>query len=227
MNPIKHLPNTLTLGNLLCGCAGIVCAFTRPELPLAWFVWAACLFDFLDGFSARLLNVSSAIGKELDSLADVVSFGVLPSVQMFLMMGGTTGGPIAWTGFALAAFAALRLARFNVDDRQSESFIGLPTPAMALFITGLPFALALISPDEIPVHLPLLATMLMALAMVSPLPMAALKFKSLSWKGNQLIFLLLATAVVLIGLTGAAGISFSILFYLLLSLLTRFSPKTS
>ncbi|MFM9076455.1 MAG: CDP-alcohol phosphatidyltransferase family protein, partial [Bacteroidota bacterium] len=213
--------------NLLCGCAGIVCAFTRPDLPLAWFVWAACGFDFLDGFSARLLKVSSAIGKELDSLADVVSFGVLPSVQLFMMMGGATGGPVSWTGFALAAFAALRLAKFNVDDRQTESFSGLPTPAMALFITGLPFVLALIGSAETPVYLPLLATVLMALAMVSPLPMAALKFKSLTWKGNQVIFLLLATSLVLIVMTGAAGIPLSILFYLFLSLLARFSPKTS
>ncbi|MFM7195455.1 MAG: CDP-diacylglycerol O-phosphatidyltransferase, partial [Bacteroidota bacterium] len=133
----------------------------------------------------------------------------------------------AWTGFALAAFAALRLAKFNVDDRQSESFIGLPTPAMALFITGLPFVLALIGSAETPVYLPLLATVLMALAMVSPLPMAALKFKSLTWKGNQVIFLLLATSLVLIVMIGAAGIPLSILFYLFLSLLARFSPKTS
>ena len=224
---MKHLPNLLTLGNLLCGCAGIVCAFTRPELPLAWFVWAACLFDFLDGFSARLLQVTSAIGKELDSLADVVSFGVLPSVQVFMLLGGANGGTIAWTGFALAAFAALRLAKFNVDTRQTESFIGLPTPAMALFITGFPFLLELMAPGTVPIYLPLLATLLMALSMVAPLPMPALKFKSLAWKGNELIFLLLSASLLLMMVFREAGISLSILLYLLLSLLARFTPKTS
>ncbi len=224
---MKHLPNLLTLGNLLCGCAGIVCAFTRPDLPLAWFVWAACLFDFLDGFSARLLKVTSAIGKELDSLADVVSFGVLPAVQVFMLLGGTDGGAIAWSGFALAACAALRLAKFNVDTRQSDSFIGLPTPAMALFITGLPFLLHLMGPDPAPVYLPVLATVLMALSMVAPLPMPALKFKSLAWKGNGLIFMLLAASLLLVLVFREAGISLSILLYLLLSLLARFNPKTS
>jgi len=226
MNPIKHLPNALTVGNLLCGCAGIVCAFTQPELSLAWFVWAACLFDFLDGFSARLLNVTSAIGKELDSLADVVSFGVLPSVQMY-MLGQSHGAWVQWSGFLLAAFAALRLAKFNVDTRQSQSFIGLPTPAMALFITGLPFLLQLTGMETPSPVILLSATGLMAVVMVAELPMPALKFKSLAWKGNELIFFLLAASLLLVLLFREAGISLSILFYLVLSLLARFQTKTS
>ena len=226
MNPIRHLPNSLTLGNLLCGCAGIVCAFTQPELSLAWFVWAACLFDFLDGFSARLLKVSSAIGKELDSLADVISFGVLPSVQMYVL--GLKHGPVvASSGFLLAAFAALRLAKFNVDTRQSDSFIGLPTPAMALFITGLPYLFRLVGMSETPAWLLMAATVMMAVFMVAEIPMPALKFKSFTWKGNETIFLLLAVVLILILILGGTGIPIAILLYLVLSLLRRFQTKTS
>ena len=139
MNLIRHLPNALTCGNLLCGCLGIVCVLQCPIEYAAYFVWAACVFDFFDGFAARALHVKSPIGKELDSLADMVSFGVLPSMAMYSMIKSVTGEPmLAYFAFSIAVFSALRLALFNIDERQIDTFIGVPTPATALFITALP-----------------------------------------------------------------------------------------
>src|SRR5687767_3112110 len=145
----KHIPNFLTCCNLLCGTLGILNIFDFPYLieeveykgvlPAAYFVWAACTFDFFDGFAARMLKVSSPIGKELDSLADVVSFGILPSVVMYKMLSDSTDSAvIPYAGFMIAVFSALRLAIFNVDETQRDSFRGLNTPANTIFITSLP-----------------------------------------------------------------------------------------
>ena len=115
----RHLPNFLTCCNLLCGCLGIVFLLEDRNMPAAWFVWAACVFDFFDGFAARMLKVSSPIGKELDSLADVVSFGVLPAMVMYKMLTESSSSEvIPYIGFMIAMFSALRLAIFNVDETQ-------------------------------------------------------------------------------------------------------------
>ena len=137
MKVLRHLPNALTCGNLLCGCVGIIFTLQDGAAVSAWFVWAACVFDFLDGFAARALKVNSPIGKELDSLADMVSFGALPAIVMFQMIDTISSNNFfPYTAFSLAIFSALRLAKFNVDDKQKDSFIGLPVPANALFITS-------------------------------------------------------------------------------------------
>ena len=136
---IRHLPNFLTCCNLLCGCFGIVFLLEDRGIPAAYFVWASCVFDFLDGFVARALKVSSPIGKELDSLADVISFGLLPALVMYKLIGAhTTIEWLPFIAFFTAAFSALRLAIFNVDETQTDSFRGLNTPANTLFITALP-----------------------------------------------------------------------------------------
>ena len=223
MNLIKHLPNSLTLGNLLCGCIGIVCLYTRPELTPAWFVWAGCLFDFLDGFAARALKVSSPIGKELDSLADVVSFGVLPSLFMFGFLTQAGAGMWSWSALLLAAAAALRLAKFNTDTRQTNGFLGLPTPAHALFITGLPFLITLTGLETYTLWFGSGAVLLMSLLMVSELPLPALKFRSFSWKENKMTFTLIGVSSLLFSLFKEAGIPASILAYLIISF---FSPTT-
>jgi CDP-diacylglycerol---serine O-phosphatidyltransferase len=215
---LRHLPNALTSGNLLCGCAGIICSFTNPEIPTAWFVWAACVFDFFDGFSARMLKVSSPIGKELDSLADMVSFGVLPAVAMVIMMDASGLGRWSFIGLILAVFAALRLARFNVDTRQSNSFIGVPTPAHALFICGLP-ALASIFPAGWFGPATFVAiTILFSWLMVSRLPLFALKFKNFRWRKNKMRFTFLLACVLLMAIFQAAGVPLAILLYIVLSL---------
>ena len=218
---VRHIPNALTSGNLLCGCAGIICAFTHPEIPTAWFVWAACVFDFLDGFSARVLKVTSPIGKELDSLADEVSFGVLPGILMRNLLMDAGAGMWSWLGLALTVFAALRLAKFNVDTRQSDSFIGVPTPAQALFICGIP-SLMVLFPANWLVKIPLFGiTILFSWLMVAPFPLFALKFKNFQWSSNKLRFTFLLASVLLIAFFQAAGVPLAILLYIIFSLLFR------
>jgi CDP-diacylglycerol--serine O-phosphatidyltransferase len=217
----RHIPNALTIGNLVCGCVGIICSFTNPEIPTAWFVWAACVFDFLDGFSARLLKVSSPIGKELDSLADMVSFGVLPGILMRNLLIGAGAGIWAWFGLLLPVFAALRLAKFNIDTRQSDSFIGVPTPAHALFICGVPSLMA-IFPTGWLGQIPMIGiTVLFSWLMVAPIPLFALKFKNFNWGTNKVRFTFLAAAVLLVAIFKSAGVPLAILLYILISLLFK------
>lgn len=218
MKIFNQLPNSLTIGNLLCGCGGIVCLFTRPDLAPAWFVWVACVFDFFDGFAARALKVASPIGKELDSLADVVSFGVLPSIFMYRFLETAGAGYLAWAAFALAAMAALRLAKFNVDTRQSYGFIGLPTPAHALFITGIPFLVEYAGLQVYALQIGLISVVAMAWLMVSEINLPALKFKSFSLNENKLTLIIAGGSLLLIVFMKEAGISASILFYILISL---------
>src|SRR6478752_995217 len=137
---IRHIPNFLTCCNLICGCFGIVCLLENRNIPAAYFVWTTGVFDFFDGFAARFLKVSSPIGKELDSLADMISFGLLPSLVMYKMIEASSQNPyLPFIAFLIALCSALRLAIFNVDETQHDSFKGLNTPANSIFITSLPF----------------------------------------------------------------------------------------
>ena len=219
---LRHIPNALTCGNLVNGCIGILYAIEgNPEFA-AWCVWIACIFDFFDGFAARTLNVSSPIGKELDSLADVVSFGVLPAMVMYRMIDVISSSSlIPFLAFSIAVFSALRLAKFNIDERQKESFIGLPTPANAIFITGLPFLessfATLISQDFLLIGITLLSSFLL----VSPFELFALKFRNYSWADNRIRFTFLGVSVLLLVLWQAAALSGSILLYVTVSLLTN------
>jgi CDP-diacylglycerol--serine O-phosphatidyltransferase len=222
MSLTRHIPNALTCGNLLCGCIGIVGLIEQWPVPTAYFVWAAVLFDFLDGFAARALKANSPIGKELDSLADMVSFGVLPAVLMFFLMKDLTD--VTWlplTAFALTIFSALRLAKFNIDERQHYGFIGLPTPANALLVTGLPFLQGGVFGVEWTITSLVIVTAVLSWLMVSPLHLLALKFKHLRWKENQLRFTLVALSVLLLAILGPAGIVMAIIMYVLLSLVGR------
>ncbi|HZY82559.1 MAG TPA: CDP-diacylglycerol--serine O-phosphatidyltransferase [Cyclobacteriaceae bacterium] len=226
MSLLKHLPNALTVCNLLCGCLGIISANERGAdtmVPL-WII-AACVFDFLDGFAARLLKVSSPIGKELDSLADMVTFGALPAVYMFyhvqLRNLDFIDSWLAFAAFLLAACSAIRLAKFNVDTRQTDGFIGVPTPANALFISTLPQAL-----DYFHVPIPIewypltliLIILLFSWLMVSPLRLFALKFKTFGWKGNELKFTFLLVSGLLIVVFKVAAVPVIIILYILVSL---------
>lgn len=215
----RHLPNVLTLGNLLCGCLGILLARQFPLYAPAYFVWAACVFDFFDGFAARALKSTSPIGKELDSLADMVSFGILPSITMFTWLERTSpDGYLAYSAFLIAIFSALRLAIFNVDENQKDSFIGLPTPANALFITGLVFLGAPLNiATSSPVSLTLI-TIVFSLLLVAPINLFALKVKNFSWSDNKLQFTFVGLAVLLIAWKQAEGIPLIILLYILISL---------
>ncbi|HCM74841.1 MAG TPA: CDP-diacylglycerol--serine O-phosphatidyltransferase [Cytophagales bacterium] len=215
----RHLPNFLTLSNLFCGCLGILFAREFPLYAPAYFVWLACVFDFFDGFAARALKTTSPIGKELDSLADMVSFGVLPAMTMYTWLQQTsTNIYLPYVAFLIAIFSALRLAKFNIDENQKDTFIGLPTPANALFITGLVF---LGSPFDIVTSSTtglLITTVLFSLLLVAPLNLFALKFKNFGWAENKLRFTFIGLAVLLLGWKQAEGVPLIILLYILLSL---------
>lgn len=219
---VRHLPNFLTCCNLLCGCLGIVFLLEERAVPAAYFVWASCVFDFFDGFAARLLKVSSPIGKELDSLADVVSFGVLPAMVMYKLIGDHSAHQVLpYIGFSIAAFAALRLAIFNIDETQSDSFKGLNTPATTLFITSLPMLPDAVGKWLFQDWLLTAMTLVLSLLMVSRIEIFALKFKNFSWADNQIRFTFLVLAVLLLILLQVSAIPLIILLYVGMSLIAN------
>jgi CDP-diacylglycerol--serine O-phosphatidyltransferase len=186
MKIIKHIPNTITSMNLLCGVLGVIFTF-QGALDLAFYLMIlAAVFDFLDGFSARMLKAYSPMGKELDSLADLISFGLLPALMIHrrLVEGGMTGFWI-YIPVIICIFSALRLAKFNVDDRQSENFLGLPTPACAMWCGSLIYAAdrgvmtvaGLLSER----YIMIIAPVVLAILLVSEIPMFSMKFK----KGSE------------------------------------------
>ena len=186
MKIIKHIPNTITSMNLLCGVLGVIFTF-QGALDLAFYMMIlAAVFDFLDGFAARMLKAYSPMGKELDSLADLISFGLLPALMIHrrLVEGGMTGFWI-YVPVIICIFSALRLAKFNVDDRQSENFLGLPTPACAMWCGSLIYAAdrgvmtvaGLLSER----YIMIIAPVVLAILLVSEIPMFSMKFK----KGSE------------------------------------------
>jgi CDP-diacylglycerol--serine O-phosphatidyltransferase len=219
----KHVPNILTLANLFTGCVGIVYTFNDNLAYAAYAIWIAAVFDFFDGFSARLLKVTSPIGKELDSLADMVTFGALPSFILFKMMAGASYEIAAYVAFALALFSALRLAKFNVDTSQTTTFIGMPTPAAAFFVSGLPFWKNQY-PDLVSWQIIMVITVILSLLLVAPIKMLALKFSEYSINKNWPKYLMLLLSVVAFIFLGSKSLPVIITLYLLISLI---SPKPS
>lgn len=225
---IAFIPNLLTLCNLLSGCAAVSALFFKQDMQAAfWFVIAAAVFDFCDGAAARLLHVSSPIGKELDSLADMVSFGFAPSAVVFtlLWLTGTVWGWGMWlpyVGFLIAACSALRLAKFNIDERQHEEFRGLPTPACALFFVSLPMLMMRYVDvawlGEHPAVWVGLSVVFSAL-LVCDIPMFSLKFKSLGWRGNELRYVFLIFSVLLIAVLRLGAPAVIIAAYILVSVI--------
>lgn len=219
---IKHLPNFLTICNLLCGCIGIVLVFNGNLYFATYLIWLAAVFDFFDGFVARWLNAYSNIGKELDSLADMITFGALPGFMMFQMISESFPQSYwPYVAFLVTAFSALRLAKFNVDTRQSDSFIGLPTPANALFISALPFvmngesSLAMFLSNG---YALLIITVLFSLLLVAEIRLFALKFKNMTWQDNKIRFVFLALSLLLIAFLQITAIPIIIILYIVLSI---------
>lgn len=226
----KHIPNTITCCNLLSGCVSAMFAFEGMYLPAFVCIIVGAVFDFFDGLTARALKVSSPIGKELDSLADVITFGLAPAVMVFSWLREcadanlciSAASIVPFSAFLLVAFSALRLAKFNVDERQTSSFIGLPTPANALFWG----ALVLGSHDAIVAHpygwaLVIALVMLFSWLLVAEIPMFSLKFKSLAWKAYRTAYIFLIVSLVLLILLGLNGLSAVIGWYIILSILTQ------
>lgn len=226
----KQIPNMITLLNLLSGCIALTMAFRGAFTAVVLWVGIAALFDFLDGMAARLLKAYSSIGRELDSLADAVSFGVAPAAAVYMLLRdhlpipaslGAVSPLIPYLAFLIPLFSAYRLAKFNLDERQTSSFLGLPTPANALFWISYCYGMQRLAPSEtFFLYLTLLLILLLSLLMVSELPMFSLKIKQLSLRGNERQLTLVLLSAVLIAIWGITGIAWSILTYIALSLLT-------
>lgn len=225
MSITKHIPNAITSLNLVSGMAGIYVVLQGNIHLATYFIIAAAIFDFLDGMVARLLKVHSEIGKQLDSLADLVTFGVLPSFVLFqLLKVPFPEGFLPFLAFFMGVQSAMRLAKFNIDTRQSDRFIGVPTPANALLICTLPYladefgwAQQLLQNGYF-----LLAIMLvMSLLLTAELPLIALKFKNFRLQDNLFRYLVIGIGLVSLVWLGIAGIPFIIVAYIVLSLIER------
>lgn len=221
---IKHIPNFITSLNLLCGCIGIVFSFQGQLEYSVYCIWLAMLFDFLDGFSARILKVSSEIGKQLDSLADMVTFGLLPAIILFQLFSAINSD-YAFIAFLVAIFSALRLAKFNTDDSQSDSFVGIPTPANALFISSLVFVIQQY-PEYINQFSLLTTSIICSFWLVMPVRLLALKFKNYSFNDNIHRYLLVLLSVAAIIIFKELSIPLIIILYLLLSIISN-TTKTN
>ncbi len=219
----NNIPNTITCLNLLSGCLATTFAFHYDEqwgclygYQVAFiFIGLATIFDFCDGLSARLLHAYSLLGKELDSLSDLVSFGLAPAALVYNMMHANDAGFWAYLAFLIPVFGALRLAKFNIDDRQTTSFIGLPIPANAIFWIGW----VAWNMDNFYVGHPLMVVLIVvfSLLMVSRMRMFSLKVKTLEWRSNVRRYALIIGAVMFVVLQQVAGLAWTVLLYLVLS----------
>ena len=229
------VPNMLTLANLLAGCAAIVFALQYHAYETAfWLIIAAAVFDFLDGFAARLLKQTSPLGVQLDSLADDVTFGLAPAIVMYDLYIHSTSyyglspevmGWLKWGVLIIAAFSVLRLAKFNIDTTQTAEFEGLPTPANALMLMSLA---VLAETGKVVLHQEVILVISLAasLLLISPIRMFALKFKSFGIKGNELRYGFIVAALALIILVPAYSLLAIIVLYIALSTLRwLFAPK--
>ena len=240
MNIKKHIPNLLTLGNLFCGTIATIFAVEGDFKYAGLFVVLGILFDFLDGFVARLLKVSGELGKQLDSLADMVTSGIVPGVIMAKLIQNNLFDELnafddsflgmSLIGLLLTLGACYRLAKFNLDTRQSDSFIGLPTPAMSLFVISLPliqeysdleFVQNLISNNSFLITL----TVLLTYVMNAEIPLFSLKFKDYSIRKNWIIYVFLISSLLLILILNYLSIPIIIILYIILSLIKNLTSK--
>lgn len=220
------VPNIITLCNLLCGCFSIVAALVVGDFTLALlFILASAVCDFFDGFTARLLKQYSDIGVQLDSLADMVSFGVAPSAVMYAFacqaptlfeLNDVVAHIIVYVPFIMAAFSALRLAKFNIDETQHETFEGLPTPANALFCASFVYA-AISSGKAVEVEWIALISVVMAALLVSPIRMFSFKLKSFGWQQNKSLYIFLVLSLVALLTLGVYSVPVIIVLYIVIS----------
>ncbi|WP_420573568.1 CDP-alcohol phosphatidyltransferase family protein [Kordia sp.] len=248
MNIKKHIPNFITLLNLFCGCLAVIFAVKNQLEIAAFFVFLGIFFDFFDGLAARLLNVQSELGLQLDSLADMVTSGIVPGIVMYQLFnraldihekvhdGHSWSDSWHWFqnevhilplfGLCIVLASAYRLAKFNIDDNQTSSFIGLPTPANTLLIVSLPLILAYQGSTTIDAII-LNKWFLIAMTVISSyllnanIPLFALKFKDWSFKNNMVKYIFLLTCVLLLVFLHFLAIPIIILLYVLLSLIKK------
>ena len=252
MTQLKRLiPNLLTAGNLVGGILAIIFSITGKIEWAPYCIFTSALFDFLDGFVARLLNVQNEIGKQLDSLADMVTFGVAPGVMVMVMLSSWNSNlnqydylsydnntELMGFGFIIPVFSLFRLAKFNLDTRQTSSFIGLPTPAMTLFFAAIPILVITGNQNGIewqenlasiltsPLFL-ITSTLILSVMMVVELPLFALKFKGFRWSGNEIRFIFLTISIGLFATLFFWSIPIIIILYLFLSIINNLIHKTN
>lgn len=226
----QHIPNAITCGNLISGCFSILFLACNMPVKAAIMIFVAGLFDFFDGFAARMLHAHSPIGADLDSLSDVVSFGVAPGFIMYWLMIHTLDVPLWIVGninvlpcmaFLLPVFSAIRLAKFNVDNTQKTSFWGIPAPGMAIFIASLPLALSQVdhlSDGALGYWACLGITLIFSFMMVCRLRFFSFKMKSVKWKGNEVRWIFLLVAVVSFAIFHLVALPFVMILYVLLSI---------
>lgn len=238
--PVKrNIPNAITCGNLLCGCVAITQIFEGNMVLAAYLVGLAAVLDFFDGFAARLLQVSSPIGKDLDSLADLVTFGVVPGliIHRMLQLGYLANHQayevvisnqwMVYVPLLIPIFSAVRLAKFNNDVRQSDLFIGVPTPANAILICSIPLIVNWDTQFDIKncgiIHFLIHPYVLLGLSvvmsylLVAELPLFSLKFKHFGWKGNEIRFVFLVLSLIGLIIFQFLGLVFTIVLYIVLS----------
>ena len=231
---VRNIPNSITCCNLISGCIATYNAFLGDiRMALLWIIVGA-VFDFFDGMSARLLKVSSPIGKELDSLADDITFGFAPSAIIFYELSIMEYPSellmlkpyLPYFAFVMAAYSALRLAKFNLDERQSLGFIGLPTPANALFWGAL-FVGAQNFMESTAYMLPVVLLMICVSCwlLIAEVPMFALKFKQRGWKGNEVKYIFLISCLPLLMIFGITAFSVIIAWYVVLSVVVNLRNK--
>ena len=217
----SYIPNIITCCNLTAGSLAVIMALRGTFEQAAIFILIAAVCDFLDGLSARLLHAYSDMGKELDSLSDLISFGLAPGLMVYALLNDYLLLPygnleyLAYNALLIPVAGGIRVAKFNVDDRQTTSFIGLPIPANALFWIGVCFA---DTRDWHPVII-LALIVLFSYLMVSNLPMFSLKASNLSWSNNKLRYILVITSLGLVFWLGLTGLAGAIIAYILLSLI--------
>lgn len=223
----RHIPNCITLLNQMSGIIACIAAYNyRYDLALLFMLLGA-LFDFFDGAAARLLHVSSPLGKELDSLADMISFGLLPGMIAFRLLT-----PLAqvceylpYLGFIITLFSALRLGKFNIDTRQTDSFIGLATPANAILWAGTAYSYPTLFESTAAAWSTLVAVALTSWLLISEIPMFSLKFHNFHWTENKIRFIFLIGVVILAAIFLLRSLPFIICWYMLLSITTAVVSK--
>ncbi len=229
-----HIPNAITLLNLLSGCFSIVSAFEGDLVGAAYFIFLASVLDFLDGTFARILNARTEIGKQLDSLADMVSFGLAPGFILFHLINNSliitglqiTDNVLPYIAFLIPVFSALRLAKFNIDTKQEFGFIGLPTPANAILIASFPLILfyelenSFISLNILQNTWILISiSILLSVLLVAKLPLLSLKFKSISFSDNKSRYTFLLLSIILLVILKFLAIPLIILLYVIISVI--------
>lgn len=218
------IPNLITLGNLLCGVFGILAVSNGQLKEASYLIFLALILDFLDGFVARLSNSFSEIGKQLDSLADMVSFGVLPTFILFSLL--QDAGNLKYLALLPVLASALRLAKFNIDERQTDSFRGLPTPANAMVVASFPFIIEKnwnFLSTEVTIGILAIYAAIISVLMISDIPMLALKFKNYSWESNAIRYLFLIVSLILLLVLHFASIPLILILFIALSIL--FEPR--